>query len=325
MRNLRKWLLERLPRYDVVYCDFMRDESAMVVELARRLHVPCVVRCGALMGANDIVWQASLRSRQSIFQRCLAADAIIAPRASAQQGLLAAGAKSPTIVRIADGIGDPLRRTKATIAAARKSLAEVNHDLNVPVDGRVLLCMNRLSPEGGVSSLLASIWPVLDQRPDDRLWLIGDGSWRAKIFSEIKGHGIGRSAFMPGSFDHIDELMHAADVFVLPSASDGVESFWPTAIAAGLPSVVVDCPDTRAYLGGAFSDTHHFAAQDVDQLQFKLHEVLEHYDEASIAAERLRKRLAQTTPLSDSIARHVRLFQSLAAMRDVSNVGGATG
>ncbi|WP_417746111.1 glycosyltransferase family 4 protein [Rosistilla oblonga] len=325
VRNLGKWLREQLPRFDLVYCDMMREEAAAVVETARQVGVPSVVRCGTLMGTQDIVWQASLRARRNTFVRSFAADAVIAPRASCQQALLVAGAKAATIVRIADGIGDPIRRTPESCKAARLTLGNMNHDLMVPVDGKVILCMNRLSPEGGVLTLASALWPLLEAQPDLRLWMIGDGPWRQKIFNDLKHNGVGRAAFLPGNFDHVEELMQAADMFVLPSAASGAESFWPAAIAAALPSAVVDCADTRAFAMAAFSELHSFPADSTDKMREAVQNVLDDLPMAAAGAQRMRSQLSTAASFSDTIRRHVQLFERLAGNSSAKNVSGATG
>lgn len=325
VRNLGKWLREHLPRFDIVYCDLMREEGAVVVEAARQAGVPSVVRCGTLLGSSDIVWQASMRARHNTFVRSFAADAVIAPRASCQQALLVAGAKAASIVRIADGIGDPIRRTPATRKAARETLSALNHDLMVPIDGRVILSMNRLAAEGGVATLAKAVAPLLEQRPNDRLWMVGDGPWRDKIYSELKHNGIGRSAFLPGNFDHVEELMQAADMFVLPSATSGAESFWPSAIAAALPAAVVDCADTRAFAMAAFPDLFSFPSDSVPQIGRTIQGILDHLETATEAAERLRNQLTTASSFSETLRRHVQLFERLAGTSIGRSVSGATG
>lgn len=325
LRQLGKWAVENVPRYDLVYCDTMRDDAAVFIQQAKHSSVPCVVRCGNLMGESDMRWQARSRTHRGAFRKCCDADAIIAPRASLQQALLAAGVPPAKIVRIGQGIGPPVNVTAASRKAARDALAHINSDLCVPQGGRVILCATRMCEAGQVFEVASAATALLNRHGRDRLWLIGDGPLRGKIFQQLKHEGLTRFVRMPGSFDHMEELMHAADVFVLPSADEGADWFWPLAIAAGLPAAVADCPDTRSFAGAAFAMMPSFpgvcpaAAFDVVQ------ELLDSMEQASAEARKLRRQLTLAMPEGGAVDRHVQLFCRLTENRNLDSQQGAFG
>ncbi len=325
LRQLGKWADENVASYDLVYCDTMRDDAAVLTQQAKQSLVPCVVRCGNVLGESDLHWQSRSRAHRGAFRKCCAADAIIAPRASIQQGLLAAGVPPAKIVRIGQGIGPPINVTDASRKAAREALAYINSDLCVPQGGRVIVCATRMCEAGHVLEIASAATALLNRHNDDRLWLIGDGPLRGKIFQQLKTDGMTRCVRMPGSFDHMDDLMHAADVFVLPSADDGADWFWPLAIAAGVPTAVADCPDTRSFVGAAFSTIPSFpvvcpaAAFDVTQ------ELLDSMAQAGEDARKLRQQLTMVMPEGKAVDRHVQLFGRLIENRNLDSQQGAFG
>lgn len=325
LRQLAKWMIEYIPSYDLVYCDAMREEASVLVPSAKQFSVPSVVRCSHFLGENDTQWQARCRSYRSAFDKCCQADAIIAPRASLQQTLLASGVSPTRIVRIGQGIGAPVNVTDQSRKAARKSLASIHADLRVPPLGRVILCATRMAQPGHVCDFVAAVGPLMQRNPNDRLWLIGDGPHRSKIFQQLRGDDLTRCVLMPGSFDHAEDLMHAADVFVLPSALDGADWFWPLAIAAGLPSVVADCPDTRSFAGAAFSMMPSFPIQSPGDAVAVLQQVLDDLEQANALAIQLRQPLTLAMPQTQFIDRHVQLFHRLTEQRNMDSRPGAIG
>lgn len=82
-----------------------------------------------------------------------------------------------------------------------------------------------------------------------RLILIGDGPLRKKIEEELRDLGIADSVFMLGERKDVCELLQAADVFLLPSISEGNPVSLVEAATSGLHCLVSDsvAKDTAPY------------------------------------------------------------------------------
>ncbi len=105
-------------------------------------------------------------------------------------------------------------------------------ELGLPV-GPLALFTGRLSPEKRVDQLIA-IWPQVRQsNPDATLLILGDGP-EAAALKQQAGTGI----LFGGRVDDVHTYLQAADLFVLPSTTEGLSNSLLEAMAAGLPSLV---------------------------------------------------------------------------------------
>lgn len=100
--------------------------------------------------------------------------------------------------------------------------------LEIPDSARVVVYAGRLAKEKG-TSLLAAAWPQVTA-PDARLIVAGDGPDRS-LLQGMAGVRI------DGFVGDVAPYYAAADVFVLPSESEGISNALLEAMAYGLPAV----------------------------------------------------------------------------------------
>jgi len=117
--------------------------------------------------------------------------------------------------------------TPAAIAGARRALG-------LPDGERVVLAIGRLSREKGHAHLIraAAAW-----NNEARLIIIGDGPERPALERLARDLGIGERVMLPGMTDEVAPFYGLADVFVLPSLSEGSPNVLLEAMACGLPVV----------------------------------------------------------------------------------------
>ncbi|HIQ22713.1 MAG TPA: glycosyltransferase [Planctomycetes bacterium] len=103
-----------------------------------------------------------------------------------------------------------------------------------------LLCVGRLVPVKGLKYLFQALRQLLDRGPKAELLLVGHGYHRPKLEGLAWELGItgqvsflGRVPFGPELF----RLYREADIFVLPSLSEGIPKTLLEAMASGLPIV----------------------------------------------------------------------------------------
>jgi glycosyltransferase involved in cell wall biosynthesis len=104
--------------------------------------------------------------------------------------------------------------------------------LGLPED-QLVVFMGRLEKEKRVDQLI-QVWPdVRKQRPDTSLLILGNGSQAEKL----KGMA-SKGILFGGSVADVVPYLQTADLFVLPSISEGLSNALLEALAAGLPVLV---------------------------------------------------------------------------------------
>ncbi|MCR4412395.1 MAG: glycosyltransferase, partial [Thermoguttaceae bacterium] len=158
---------------------------------------------------------------------------------------LAAGFSSSRIHRIPAGVVIPPARHDDARRAARETLADVSASLKLPDDSPLAVYTGRLLRNRGLPELVAAWRHVADQRPDARLWLVGEGRAQRALEDQIEALGLVGNVVLAGVFDHVDEILAAADLAVQPAHEGGLSLAVLEAMAAGLPVVASDIADHR--------------------------------------------------------------------------------
>ncbi len=117
---------------------------------------------------------------------------------------------------------------------AKRSARE---QLGVPADGLLALTVGRLTIQKGQVYLLRAIPRVLESFPNVVFALVGDGPLRAELEAEARQLGIERAVRFLGTRADVPELLHLADLFILPSISEGMPVALLEAMMVGLPVV----------------------------------------------------------------------------------------
>ena len=107
--------------------------------------------------------------------------------------------------------------------------------LNLPEHAPIVVFTGRLVPEKRVNQLL-SVWPLIRAAcPAAMLLIIGAG----EQWTELKAMA-GPGVQMMGAIDDVTPYLKASDIFVLPSAAEGLSVAMLEAMSAGLAPVVTD-------------------------------------------------------------------------------------
>jgi glycosyltransferase involved in cell wall biosynthesis len=106
---------------------------------------------------------------------------------------------------------------------------------------RAILYVGRLSPEKGVATLLEAMATIKKTVPDVRLTIAGDGRQRCDLQDLARQQGLQQVVEFRGWVEHgapLLQLYRQADVFCMPSYSEGQPGALLEALAAALPAVV---------------------------------------------------------------------------------------
>lgn len=321
IRQLTTWLRQAGRAYDLLLVDSIREESMAAIEAARSLGCPTIVRCSHWGEQSDPMWWRTSRSARRCGAIGKMADAVIAPSAASQRLLLADGYVAQRVERINNGFPTGPVRSLKTQRAARAALGAVNADLTARDDTKVVMCASRMTIDGGVQLLVKAASKLISQHRDLRLWFIGEGPARDRIYEHLRGEGIRASIAMPGSFCSMEELFVAADIFVQLD-DDGLEYLLPSAIGNEMPVVSVDNESTRAVISGGGEAA---AAGEPDpcslvrwcsmatsqQLRGELLEMLDDLPGHRDKASQLRRISLRGRPQSETIQAYIDLMERL--------------
>jgi glycosyltransferase involved in cell wall biosynthesis len=109
--------------------------------------------------------------------------------------------------------------------------------------GPLLVAVGRLTPQKGYPDLLTAFKDVLQQWPEARLVIVGDGELHADLEDQCRQLGLNGSVELAGLRSDVPRVLAAADVFVSASHWEGMPVALLEAMAAGLPVVVTAVGD----------------------------------------------------------------------------------
>lgn len=244
MAALSRWLRRHAGQYDLVYVSMLKHDAAAALWAVGN-RVPVVLRAEGAGQSGDCQWQRADRWGWLIRRRCRRAAAIVAPSEAIHRELLEAGYAPDRIHELPNGVALPLPRTPGARGAARQALAEAHPSLFVPPAAPLALYTGRLHPSKGLDRLLAAWKGVIARWPTARLWIAGEGPHQHALETQINSMGLHGRALLVGAFDCVDDLLAAADLFVLPSLEEGMSLALLEAMAAALPVVATDIPGNR--------------------------------------------------------------------------------
>jgi glycosyltransferase involved in cell wall biosynthesis len=131
-------------------------------------------------------------------------------------------------------------RTAAAVTERQKT--ELRRELGLAEGARVLLCVGRLSREKGHADLIRAL-PALRERAGRapiRVVLVGEGPERARIERLCRRLQLAEMVTLAGQQHDVNPYYAIADVFVLPSHSEGCPNALLEAMAAGVAVVATD-------------------------------------------------------------------------------------
>jgi glycosyltransferase involved in cell wall biosynthesis len=264
--NLFRFVLQHGGTYDVVHVHLANLQADAVVAAAGLRRVPTHVKV-ANSGMYGETRRLAAVAKVTRWYGLKHAASVQALSEETRQELLRIGVRPERIVAIPNGVPVPQPPDRA---AARSRVG-------LPPDGKVLLFLGRFAGYKGLGDLLAA-WPEV-ARDGWTLLLVGE---------EAEDEPFGPLPDLPGLLVHPwttapADYLAAADVFVLPSHSEGMSNALLEAMACGRAVVTSDTGAATEMVEDGVSGLVH-PTGDVDALSKALDAVLSDDD--------LRDRLA---------------------------------
>lgn len=110
-------------------------------------------------------------------------------------------------------------------------------ELGVPSGAPTVVCIARLFPVKGVDLLVTAWKEVVRAVPAAHLLIAGNGPMRGAIEESTRAAGLGTSVHFLGFHPHVEQVLQAGDLAVIPSRAEGFSLTALEAMATGLPVV----------------------------------------------------------------------------------------
>ena len=251
----RLWRLHRRRCLDLVYVREMARHP-FLPGLVQWLGVPLFVEVNGwalddlrLLGVSREELQAAERCQRNVFR---AAKGIVASAGGNAEKIISYYGIPKESVHVQELGTNPAHFTPGDRRRARA-------DLGLPVDGQIILFAGSFHPHHDLSTLVNAFAQLVAQGCETvRLLLVGHGHQSAAIQQSVASSEITGSVITTGfrPYEEIPSYFQAADIGVVPLTATKIRQqngavaskLWDY-MAAGLPVVVTDLPDTpSAYL-----------------------------------------------------------------------------
>ena len=107
---------------------------------------------------------------------------------------------------------------------------------------KILVTVGELFTHKGHLVLVEAMSRIKQKCPDCELWIVGEGPIRNTIEGLVDNLGLRGDVVLLGQISNIPKILSLCDLFLFASSSEGMSNAVLEAMAAGLPSVVVDAP-----------------------------------------------------------------------------------
>lgn len=183
-----------------------------------------------------------------------AADMVITVNNSFAAGLAMKGVKPERVRVVHNSISSSWLFESDGYASTEPS--DLRERLGITPGERVILTIGRLSSEKGQRDLIDAFAMLRKARPESamRLVIVGEGPERKRLERAASALSLSESVVLAGSVSDVRPFYRIADLFVLPSLSEGSPNVLLEAMAAGTPIVatkVGGVPEIVTHLGGA--------------------------------------------------------------------------
>lgn len=231
--------LELAPDVDIVHLHGFSQKSVLVIALAKLRGKKIVLKLTSVGHDDPASIRAQGRLQWTAFRQ---ADRYIGVTPRFAEGFEATGLDRDRFVFIPNGVD--LDRFKPSSADLR---AEFQNQLQLPIGDPVVLFVGFFSPEKN-PDVLFDAWLSLHERGvRSTLVLVGatqgtyyeiDAGIADRIKTKAARRGVIDSVVFVEAADKIEHYFRAADVFVLPTAREGLPNVLLEAMAASVPPVI---------------------------------------------------------------------------------------
>lgn len=232
---LAQRLHQRAP-FDLVDAQFFYPDGPAAATIAAELKLPLAIKA---RGADILHWGAKPYARRKMQEAAQQAAGLLAVSKALADDMAAIDLPADKITVHYTGLDRALFRP----LGRGRCRQQVLERFGIPAGGPLLASVGALIERKGQVFVIEAL-PSL---PDASLALVGQGPDRDMLETRARELGVGHRVHFLGPLDHtvLPIVLSAADVMVLPSASEGLANAWVEALACGTPLVITDAGGAR--------------------------------------------------------------------------------
>jgi glycosyltransferase involved in cell wall biosynthesis len=215
---------------DVIDAEFFYPDGPAVATIGEQMGIPVSIKA---RGSDINLWGAMDFGKKQILEAADKAAGLLAVSENLAGEMAALGIDRDKITIHYTGL-DRDRFRPLDNVSLRPTLAK-QLEFDLPADAPLFVSVGALIERKGQSLILEA----MTQIPDSRLILVGKGEDEALLRSRCAELGLTDRVHFAGSLDHdvMPVILSAADIMVLPTASEGLANAWVEALACGTPCV----------------------------------------------------------------------------------------
>lgn len=213
---------------NLVFTPWAYPDGWAAVRLGHRAGLKVVLQ---VLGSDILLLDRFPARRRRTIEAVQSADGIIAVSRDLAETLVHMGVKPEKIRTIYDGVDRNVFQPGDKV--------QERAILNLSGEYRIILFVGNLVPVKAVDVLIRASTQLMQEDNTIRLVIVGQGPLRAELERLARELGIADRVQFAGSLPHAEmpRWFRAADVFVLPSHSEGVPNVLLEASACGVPWV----------------------------------------------------------------------------------------
>jgi glycosyltransferase involved in cell wall biosynthesis len=253
-----------------------------------------------------------------------------AGRLQRRLALRAAITSSDRIVAVSRGLAEDMSRDlfvrrsridmiRNGVRRARAHHTGLREELGLRPDDRLLIAVGNLYPVKGHQYLVDAVALLSDRHPTLHVAIAGRGDVETVLTTRALDLGVSGRIHLLGLRSDIPAVLAAADVFVLPSLSEGLPLALLEAMFAGRPIVASDVGEIATALDGGRAGKLVAPGNPVD-LAAALDDLLSDLNGAREMGERARSRAVAEYDVSQMVGRYRSMYEQLLTDSPVSVV-----
>jgi len=295
-------------RFDIVHGPLLMESGLLCALSSIFLRKPSLVKIGSAGQYGDVrraLRASASAARRKLFKRI--SKFVCLTEEIENELHLEFKVPSDKLIRIPNGVD--LQRFRPV---NREQKRKIRENLGLNADEKIILFVGRLELKKRVDFLLKAWQGVKAARNgNDRLLIVGDGSLRPELEKLRDKIDNAATVTFYGESEDVTPIMQAADIFVLPSVSEGLANVFLESMASSLPVIATNTSGNSEIL------KHHanallFQEEDIQDLSDAILYLLNHEEVAGKLGENARRLVEERFNLSSVVQRYAKLYNQLA-------------